>query len=131
MWRRLQQGPVDHVAAYVRTTCRNEALAHLRKIRARAEEFIDNIEELERTAPVFDERTDARIKELVTNFRPELTAHEARVFVLRSGLKWSVRTVAQAMDITEDAVKSAHRSARKKLANPETQKVVFGRLNPE
>lgn len=131
MWRQLQQGPVDHVAAYVRTTCRNEAIKHLKKIKARAEELIDNVEELEHTAPVFDERTVARIKELVANFRPELTMHEARIFVFRSGLKWSVKTVAQAMDITEVAVKSAHYSARKKLAEPETQKAVFRRLNPE
>ncbi|MFD9042587.1 RNA polymerase sigma factor [Streptomyces bottropensis] len=131
VWRRLQQGPVDDVAAYVRTTCRNEALAHLKKIKARAEKFIDNSEELERIAPVIDESTDARIRELLATFRPELTVHEARIFVLRVGLKWSVKTVAQAMDITEDAVKSANLSARKKLANPVIQNAVHRRLNPE
>lgn len=67
----------------------------------------------------------------MATFRPELTVHEARIFVLRSGLMWSIKTVAQAMDITEDAVKSAHRSARKKLAEPETRNAVFRRLNPE
>ncbi|MER6523537.1 sigma-70 family RNA polymerase sigma factor [Streptomyces sp. NPDC001553] len=131
MWSRLQKGPVEHLAAYVRTTCRNKAIAHLKQVKARAEKFIANIEDLERTAPVFDERTDARLKGLVAAFRPELTEHEARIFVLRAGLRWSVKTVAQAMEITDDAVKSAHSSARKKLAAPETRNAVFRRLNPE
>ncbi|MEU2424197.1 sigma-70 family RNA polymerase sigma factor [Streptomyces sp. NPDC007851] len=130
LWRQLLKGPIDQLWPYVRTTCANAAKQHLKKVKTRAEQFIgDDIEELE--TPVFDERTDARIRELLVGFRPELTEHEARIFVLRMGLKWSIKMVAEALEITEDAVKSAHRSAKRKLLHPETQNAVFRRLNPE
>lgn len=132
VWRRLLQGPVDHLPSYVRTACRNEAVGHLKKVKDRAEKFFgDDVEQLENHAPVFDERTTARIKELVSDFLPELTPHEARIFVLRAGLKWTIKQVAEALEITEDAVKSAHYSATRKLAQPRTQNAIFRRLNPE
>ncbi|MFF7903732.1 RNA polymerase sigma factor [Streptomyces sp. NPDC007920] len=130
IWKTLLKGPVKKLGGYVRETAKNTAIAYLKKTKKRAEEFIgDSIEQVE--TPVFDERTAERIRELVANFRPELTQHEARVFVLRVGLKWSIKAVAEALEISEDAVKSAHRAAKRKLIHPEAQDVVFRRLSPE
>lgn len=132
MWRRLLQGPVNKVGAYVRKTCKNEALRVLGKVKAQAEQFIGHdIELLEENTPVFDEKTDARLRGLVENFLPELTQHEARIFVLRAGLRWSIKNVAESLEISEDAVKSAFYSAKQKLGQPGTRASVFRRLNPE
>ncbi|MFH8470583.1 RNA polymerase sigma factor [Streptomyces sp. NPDC017991] len=132
MWRRLLKGPVDKLGGYVRETCKNEAIKVLKKVKARAEQFIGHdIDLLEKNTPVFDEETDARIKGLVENFVPELTPHEARIFVLRSGLKWSIKTVAESLEISEDAVKSAFYSAKQKLGHPGIRTAIFRRLNPE
>ncbi len=132
MWRRLLKGPVDKLGAYVRETCKNEAIKVLKKVKGRAEQFIGHDTDLlEKNIPVFDEETDARIRGLVENFVPELTQHEARIFVLRAGLKWSIKSVAESLEISEDAVKSAFYSAKQKLGQPGIRTAIFRRLNPE
>ncbi|QDY77553.1 RNA polymerase sigma factor [Streptomyces qinzhouensis] len=133
MWGRLGKGPVDTLPAYVKTVCRHAAVDRLKRTKARAEVFFgDDVERLESREPVFNVSIDGRIRELLAVIRPVMTEHEARVFVLRAGLGWRVKSVAEALGISEDAVKSAYYAGKKKIAPTGTGRgAIFRLLNPE
>ncbi|MGC5363796.1 RNA polymerase sigma factor [Streptomyces sp. DT24] len=132
MWRTLLKGPLRDPESYTRTVCRNEGRKQLRKDVERAEQFIgDNVALLDSGTPVFDTQTDTRLKELVSQLQPELSHHEALIFVLRMGLKWDARSVAEAIDTTPGAVKSALYAAKKKMRSQDVRDRLYRRLNPE
>ncbi|MGW6318793.1 RNA polymerase sigma factor [Streptomyces sp. NPDC055099] len=135
VWRRLCQGPVDHISAYVRTVCRNAAIDRLKAKKRRAEIFFgDEVEQLQdrEPGPVFNETLDTRIKEILGVIRPVMTEHEARIYVLRAGLGWQIKVVAEALEISEDAVKSAYQSGKRKVAGTGlSRRRLFRALNPD
>lgn len=132
MWARLMDGRVDNLRAYVTSVCRNEALAQLKKFKARAEQFIgEDAGFFEERQPVFDSGTDMRIKQLLTCFRPELSQQEALVFILRTALQFTNKEVAFVLEITPDSASSSYRNAKKKFTRPKIRDTVARRLRPE
>ncbi|WP_394426230.1 RNA polymerase sigma factor [Streptomyces sp. SGAir0957] len=135
VWKRLQQGPVEHIGAYVRQACRNGLLDHAKKQQKRAEIFFgDDQERYERhraSEPVFTEALDAKIREMLDDIRPIVTEHEARIFILRCQLGWRIKLVAETLQISEDAVKSAYQSGKRKLRAVGYDGGLLEALNPD
>jgi RNA polymerase sigma factor (sigma-70 family) len=133
VWGRLQTGPVDNISGYVKTVCRNKAIDRLRAKKKRAEVFFgDDTERYEKAGPVFDEVVDAEIREMVEIIRPLMTDHEARVFLLRCQFNWTTRMVAEALGVTEGAVKTAYKVGKQKVRGTGLDRgPLFRVLNPD
>ncbi|MDT0309763.1 sigma-70 family RNA polymerase sigma factor [Streptomyces sp. DSM 44917] len=133
MWQLLKKGPVDKVGPYVRQVCRNKARQHLRVIKERAEQLIEDAGELDTGSGGNPPQTDGRLKDLVRSFDGVLSPHEALICVLKWGVGLDAAAVARLIGppTTAAAVRQALRRARGKLERPGVREQVARRIRAD
>ncbi|NUK53370.1 hypothetical protein HRW14_24470 [Streptomyces lunaelactis] len=132
-WRTLRDhGPRDNILAYVKTISTRETAKHLQGLKGRAESLIEEDAALpaqdDAHVPESMRELHGKAKDMAKDLQGLVTELEAETVILHKAYGLDAKTVAELLDTTAGAVRSASSTAVKKLRKPGTGRHLLYRL---